>query len=69
MKIVSKPVVASAELVVDPAGLEQLHLACHQDVVLAGLAEPMAQKSSALEPHQASYQEQAAADNQIQADV
>ena len=68
MKFICKPAVASVELVVDPAGLEQLHPACHQDAVLAALAELMAQKSLASDLHQASFQEQAAVDNQNQAD-
>lgn len=46
---------------------QPLH-ACHQDAALAAPAEPLAQRNLPLEPHQASYQEQVAADTQIQAD-
>ena len=41
---------------------------CHQDADPAGLAEPLVQRNLAWEPHQASYQGQAAVDIQIQAD-
>lgn len=68
MKIIMKPVVASMELVVDPAAPEELQLACHQDAALAALVEPVAQRSLALEIHQASYQEQVVVDNRNQAD-
>ena len=60
-----QPAVALSELVVGFAG-QSPHV-CHQDAALAAPAEPLAQRNLALVPHQASYQEQAAADTRIQA--
>lgn len=62
-----QPAAALVELAAGFAA-QPLH-ACHQDAAPAAPAEPLAWRNWASEPHQASYQEQVAADIQIQADM
>ena len=60
------PAAALVELAAEFAAHHQ-H-ACHQGAALAVPVEALTQRNLALEPHPVSYQEQVAADTQIQAD-